>query len=394
VTRVQVAVVGGGPAGLAVAIDAATRGLSVAVLERQRFPVDKACGEGLMPAGRQALERLGVLRHLDGADCAPFSAIRYVQEDGRWVDGLLEAPGGLGVRRLALSTALAARAREAGVVLLEGAGVRSQAVTAGGVSLATDQGPVEAELLVAADGLHSPTRRALGLEVEARGPRRFGLRRHYRLAPWADRVEVHFAPGVEAYLTPAGAARIGLAFLWRDGALPGRLDFPGLLARFPALEARLGNADFDSEARGAGPLRQAVRARALGRVVLLGDAAGSVDAITGEGLSLALEASAALAACLPAALAAGGGAAAFAPYELAAARAFARYARLAGALVWVAGHPRLRRLAVDRLIARPALFAWALRRATGHSRAPSLAPGGAGAHPSQDPGVRPLGVGR
>jgi menaquinone-9 beta-reductase len=366
---VQVAVVGAGPAGLALSIEAALRGLSVAVLERQRLPIDKACGEGLMPAGLAALDRLGARAHLDGRECAPFEAIRYVQEDGRFVDGRLPAPGGLGIRRLALSAALGARAREVGVALLEGAGVRTHRVGPEGVRLDTDGEAVEAELLVAADGLHSPLRHALGLHRPASGPRRFGLRRHLGLAPWGARVEVHFAAGVEAYVTPAGAARVGVAFLWQEGAVPGgRPGFEALLGRFPVLAARLAGAPFDSEARGAGPLRQDVWRRALDRVVLLGDAAGYVDAITGEGLSLAFEGARALAACLPAALERRGAAAAFAPYEAAVEQAFSRYARLAGALVQVAARPRLRRALVDRLIAHPALFGWGLRRALGSAR--------------------------
>jgi flavin-dependent dehydrogenase len=355
-------VVGGGPAGLAAGLEAAARGLSVAVLERQRYPVDKACGEGLMPSGLRALERLGALRHLDRGECAPFTAIRYVQEDGRFVDGALPAPGGLGIRRLALSAALVDRAREAGVVVLEGAGVRAQVVGPDAVTLSTHLGEVEAEVVVAADGLHSPLRQALGLELEAVGPRRFGLRRHLRLPPWGPRVEVHFAPGVEAYVTPAGAARVGVAFLWQPGAVAGQPDFDGLLAHFPSLRERLAGVPFDSEARGAGPLRQAVRTLAVDRVVLLGDAAGYVDAITGEGLSLALEGAAALGACLPDAVARGGARAAFAPYQREAARAFARYARLASALVWASSRPRLRRFVLDRLIDAPPLFGWALRQ--------------------------------
>ncbi|MCC5691560.1 hypothetical protein, partial [Klebsiella pneumoniae] len=141
-------------------------------------------------------------------------------------------------------------------------------------------------MLVAADGLHSPLRRAAGLDVESAGPRRFGLRQHFRVAPWGARVEVHFAGGVEAYVTPAGAQRVGVAFLWEDGAVE-RVRFDALLARFPALAERLAGAAPDSAPRGAGPLLRRVRGRVADRFALVGDAAGYVDAVTGEGLSLA-----------------------------------------------------------------------------------------------------------
>ncbi|HSP76965.1 MAG TPA: FAD-dependent monooxygenase, partial [Myxococcaceae bacterium] len=177
----DVAVVGGGPAGLAVALTAAGRGLSTVVLERAAVPVDKACGEGLMPAGVAALERLGALALLERRECAPFVGIRYVQEDGSCVEGRLPAPGGLGVRRVALGRALAARARAVGVELRERCALVGHRRTGEGWVLETPLGPLHARMLVAADGLASPLRLAQGLELEAGGPRRFGLRRHFRM---------------------------------------------------------------------------------------------------------------------------------------------------------------------------------------------------------------------
>lgn len=359
----DVAVVGGGPAGLAVALEAATRGISAVVFERQEGPVDKACGEGLMPHGLSALERLGVLPHLERSDTSPFTSITYVQEDGRRVVGALPAPGGLGVRRLALVKAMRERADALGVVVREKCAVRAHQLGPDGVTVETDAGTTRASLLVAADGLHSPLRKAEGLAQAVRGPARFGLRRHLALAPWAPTVEVHFGPGAEAYVTPAGAHRVGVAFLWEDGDIQPTVSFEALLGRFPVLAQRLKGAAFDSEPRGAGPLRQGVVRRVKDRFALVGDAAGYVDAITGEGLSLAFEGAAALGESLPQVLAAQGSAQSLLPYARAQARAFARYARLAGLLVWTARRPALRRFVVNRLISSPALFTWALARA-------------------------------
>lgn len=352
----DVAIVGGGPVGLATALEVRARGLSVIVLERRAGDVDKACGEGLMPSARAALERLGAMRWLRPEDCAAFTAIRYVQDDGRGVEAMLPAPGGLGVRRTALRAALAREACARGVVLRDGCSVRAQGIDADMVTLTTDAGEVMARFLVAADGLHSPMRRALGLERESRGPRRFGLRQHFALAPWAPRVEVHWSRGVEAYVTPAGSHRVGVAFLWEAGALADSPDIHELLARFPALAERLAGAATDSRPLGAGPLRRAVRARTSRRAALVGDAAGYVDAITGEGLSLGFEQARTLAAVLPDALPAGATVHSLARYERTSAAAFGRYARTANALLWMARRPRLRRFAVNRLIDAPALF--------------------------------------
>ncbi|HEU4674980.1 MAG TPA: NAD(P)/FAD-dependent oxidoreductase [Motilibacteraceae bacterium] len=281
---VDVAVVGAGPAGLATAIGAAQAGLSVAVLDPRAAPVDKACGEGLMPTARAELARLGVIPR--GRE---FGGIRYCAPGAVAEARFREAPG-LAVRRLALSAALDERAREVGVRRLhERAG--SPRVTDDGV----DVGPLRARWLVAADGLHSPTRRALGLDAPAQAPTRFGLRRHYRTAPWTDLVEVHWAPDAEAYVTPLGEDLVGVAVLCGGGE-----PFEGWLDRFPALRERLEGADPDGPVRGAGPLRQTAAAVRRGPVLLVGDAAGYVDALTGEGVGAALLAARELVRCLAA----------------------------------------------------------------------------------------------
>ncbi|MDB4967272.1 MAG: Monooxygenase, FAD-binding protein, partial [Myxococcales bacterium] len=184
--RVDVAIVGGGPAGLAAAIGAARRGLGVVVLEKAGWPRDKACGEGLMPSGLRALDRLGVRALLDPDACAPFEGVRYIQEDGSFAEARFAASsgGGLGIRRSALSDALARRAEELGVTLRAGATVQRLRRLSDGIELHLDkQDTLATKLVIAADGLASPRRHAEGLDMPARGSRRFGLRRHYRCAP-------------------------------------------------------------------------------------------------------------------------------------------------------------------------------------------------------------------
>ncbi len=280
-------IVGGGPAGLATAIAARLGGLDATVLDRARPPIDKPCGEGLMPAGVSRLEALGV--RLPTAAGRAFRGIRY--RDGELV-AEAEFPGlpGLGLRRTALHEALARRAAEVGVELRWGTAVRGLA--AGGV--ATDGGVVVGRWLVGADGLNSRLRQWAGLEAPVGRHRRFGVRRHFRLAPWTDKVEVWWADGVEAYVTPVGAHEIGVAMLWSDedsGSRPkaGRREprFDQLMASFPKLAERLAGAEPASRDRGAGPLDRRPRRVWRDRLLLVGDAAGYVDAITGEGLDLA-----------------------------------------------------------------------------------------------------------
>ncbi|WP_398995117.1 NAD(P)/FAD-dependent oxidoreductase [Streptomyces sp. CBG31] len=220
---IDILIAGGGPAGLAAAIRAAHAGLEAVVVEPRPAPVDKACGEGIMPGGLAALHALGV--HPAGH---PLRGIRYT--DGlRTAQAPFRGAYGLGVRRTALHTALHERAEALGVRIVEGK-VREvrqdgHTVTAAGLT---------ARWLIAADGLHSPLRRALGLDHPAPGPGRYGLRRHYRTAPWSDMVEVHWSPHAEAYVTPVDDHLVGVAVLSRD-----RRPYADHLAAFPALAARL-----------------------------------------------------------------------------------------------------------------------------------------------------------
>jgi len=153
--RFDVAIVGAGPAGLAAATFAARAGLSTVVCERSTGPPDKACGEGLMPAGLRALTALGARALLGPEDRSPIDGICYVEEDGATVTGRLPAGGRLGIRRTALAAALAKTAARAGVEIRWETSITGFARREGAVDLQTSAGELATRVLVAADGLHS-----------------------------------------------------------------------------------------------------------------------------------------------------------------------------------------------------------------------------------------------
>jgi flavin-dependent dehydrogenase len=332
---IDVLVAGGGPAGLAAAIHASLAGLETAVVEPRSSPVDKACGEGVMPSGVAELRALGV--EITGRE---LRGIRYLDGTGR-AEATFRDRTGMGIRRTALHAALHQRALGLGVRMLHGkVGTVHQtadSVTAGGAT---------ARWLIAADGLHSPVRRSLGLNVPDSVPGRYGLRRHYRVEPWTDFVEVHWSAHGEAYVTPVADDLVGVAFLGRvrDG-------YDARLAGFPALTASL-HGPATTAVRGAGPLRQRVRRRVAGRVLLVGDAAGYLDALTGEGVALALATARAAVSCLAAGRPEG--------YERAWARLTRRHRMLTTALLSAARRPGTARLIVPAASRLPPVFAAAV----------------------------------
>lgn len=274
----HVCVIGGGPAGLASAIALAQTGRRVTVVDHAVPPIDKACGEGLMPDSLETLSQLGISLPVEAG--LRFRGIRF--SDAQFsVAADFPRGAGLGVRRVVLHNLLLERAESLGVKCIWGA----KAGTWNGLQPVIDGRALDCDLTVAADGQNSPMRTAAGLDKVIYESRRFGFRRHYRMAPWSHYMELHWGPHCQIYITPVGPEEICVASISRHSSL--RLD--QALAFFPGLQERLASAPLASRERGALSVSRKLSRVWNRNIVLAGDASGSIDAITGEGLCLSFK---------------------------------------------------------------------------------------------------------
>jgi flavin-dependent dehydrogenase len=144
---------------------------------------------------------------------------------------------------------------------------------------------VRARWIVGADGQNSAIRAWAGLDANRTFSLRFGFRRHFRVQPWTDHVEVHWGERCQVYVTPVAEDEICVALISRDR----RVRYGQLFAEFHNVARRLEGATASSTLKGSVTVTRRFDAVARGNVALIGEASGSIDAITGEGMALAFQ---------------------------------------------------------------------------------------------------------
>jgi flavin-dependent dehydrogenase len=277
-SRSEVIVVGAGPAGIVAAIAARGFGLQATVLDARTPPIDKPCGEGILPQGVAALRALGI--SLPPESTFPFRGIQFVDEE-HFARAAFAGATGFSMRRVKLHQLLVNHAIEVGVEFRWGARVTKFDER----SVTTAQEILSYRWLVGADGQNSQVRKWAGLDPRIVRRKRFGFCSHFQVKPWSDLAEVHWARGCQIFITPMAGQEVGVAVLSRDPGL--RLE--RALRRFPALAEKLRGATPTTRESGDTTSLRILSAVTRGRVALVGDASGTVDAVTGHGLSLSFQ---------------------------------------------------------------------------------------------------------
>jgi flavin-dependent dehydrogenase len=361
-TQPDVAIVGAGPAGLSCAIAAANQGLQVEIIDAMQPGIDKACGEGLMPNALAALVTLGfdLNRDLSLIETALLRGIRFIGDQASstrsvTAEARFPAAPGRGIRRTVLHQLLHDRAVSLGVRFHWGNSVQNITPITGSHLVRTNRQTLRARYLIGADGHQSRVAKWAGLEKSSTHSSRVGLRQHYAITPWSDFVEVYWSNHGQAYVTPISSKEICVAFVSNT-----RFTAPAeALKHFPALSHRLAQAQPSGTPRGSITLSRTRSRVTTGNIALIGDASGSVDAVTGEGMALCFRQAAALASALKAND--------LAAYQSAHRRIQRLPSLMSRSLLLMDRYSRLRTRTLNTFERNPLLFERLLRVHIGHS---------------------------
>jgi menaquinone-9 beta-reductase len=298
----DVVVVGGGPAGSSTATRLARYGLDVVLLDKARFPRDKACAEYCSPGVVDALEDLGALDRVRERDHRSLGGMRVVAR-GREIPlhfslDRPESNQAIGVKRSILDEELLTLAADSGVRVLQETRVRAPIIDNGTVNgvIARNGGDefrISSRFVVGADGLHSTIARGLKLDRPIRWPRRLGLVARFTGLPEpVSYGQMHVGYDMYCGLSPVTGNEANVSLVvplgYKPDGVPTGQFYDEMIRQLPGIDNLLGDAERITTVRGLGPLGKRVRKPSGRGFLLVGDASGFFDPLTGEGIHRAL----------------------------------------------------------------------------------------------------------
>ncbi|MFW9910400.1 MAG: NAD(P)/FAD-dependent oxidoreductase [Candidatus Thorarchaeota archaeon] len=292
----DIVVVGAGPAGSIAAYETARAGHNTLLLEKFNLPREKPCGGAVMYRGLQIIHGEIPFNLIE----RPIYGMRFVLPSGDEPEFVSEKLIGITVCRSKFDEYLARRAEAAGAELLEGARVVDVSTSADYARVKTqDDQEFTSKIIVGADGVNSVVSRALGLRPERKDPYKVGLGMESDFYVGADGVmkAMNGNPGILEIIPVDGRVSYGWVFPKREhlaiGIAGSSVHMHPLRPQFESflkqMETRLGLSLKPERRRtyflgGDGLGSQNVVSRAL----LIGDAAGFVDPLMGEGIAYAM----------------------------------------------------------------------------------------------------------
>jgi len=276
----DVAIVGGGPAGSTCAAFCAKRRLDTVVIEREKFPREKVCGDCINPACWPVLRRLGVEVQVRAAERARLDIVEFIDQRNRSI--AVQLPRGesaeIAIKRSIFDSILLDAAKAAGAEVSESTTVRSVERAAGNWRIVTDAREIVARILVAADGRNSTVARMLHLLPHI-ARERVALQAHVPLPPaFGNRVVLQLLRGGYSGQAPVNERELNLCLVGRATTLPELRDWARRRFDLPP----------EQQWRTVTPLARPSISPARKGVFLIGDAARVVEPFTGEGIAYAL----------------------------------------------------------------------------------------------------------
>ncbi|HKE29372.1 MAG TPA: geranylgeranyl reductase family protein [Bryobacteraceae bacterium] len=303
----DVCIAGAGPAGSTCAFYLARAGVRVLLLDRERFPRDKICGDAVCSPAHEHLRRMGVLQQIEAAGLGHWAAVgglcspKGIAFIGSSVDRT-KPPLVIAIRRIVLDEKMVRAAQRAGANLVE-------EYPAGGLEFSRSEGvwtirharngapPFRARVLVAADG--SPSRIARSLGMVTTRPQAVCSRAYVEAGSTGFEADglVYYPPellpGYCALFREAGGLLNFCAYILPGGGCANadlRRMHEHLLRDDPHLRKVLGSRAHISKMQGAELRLGGIARSAADHLLIVGDAAGQIDPFTGEGIHHAIEA--------------------------------------------------------------------------------------------------------